>query len=50
MKMPASFSPLNQRISENMSERKAETSISKSAGVNFLNIISFLFTLNISKI
>lgn len=47
MKIPASFSPLNQRISENIKERKADTSISKSAGVNFFSILSFLFPLNI---
>jgi hypothetical protein len=39
IKIPASFSPLNQRNSENINESNAEASISKSPTVNFLNII-----------
>ncbi len=47
MKIPASFSPLNQRISENISDRNADPSINKSAGENFFSILNFLFRDNL---
>ena len=38
IKMPASFSPLNHKNSENSKDKKADTSIRESDNVNFLNI------------
>jgi hypothetical protein len=40
--MPASLSPLNHKYSENIRDKKADTSIRESDSVNFLNIF-FLF-------
>ena len=39
-KMPDSFSPLNQRVSEKIKESKAAISMSQSAGVNFLSMVN----------
>ena len=52
MKIPASFSPLNHRYSENIKDRNADKSISKSVGVNFFSIVLIFvklleFTINI---
>jgi len=41
--MAASFSPQNQSNSEKISEKNAEANISKSAAVNFLNILFISF-------
>ena len=38
IKIPASLSPLNHKYSENIRDKKADTSIRESDSVNFLNI------------
>ena len=42
IKMPASFSPLNHKYSENIKDKKADVNIRKSDNVNFLNIFFYL--------
>jgi len=42
--IPASFSPLNHKYSEKIKDKKADTSISVSDSVNFLNILVFSFS------
>jgi hypothetical protein len=39
IKIPASFSPLNHKISEKINDKNAAISIIKSVGVNFLSIV-----------
>lgn len=41
IKMPASFSPLNHKYSENIKDKKADVNIRKSDNVNFLNIFFY---------
>jgi len=38
IKIPASLSPLNHKISEKISDKNAAMNIKKSVGVNFLNM------------